>query len=342
LFAAAPAPKTVWDGVYTAAQAARGQERFDMTCVRCHNKALIGSERGPALKGTTFWSHWENDSLNSLFTKIRDTMPADGAGVLTDEVKIDILAYLLQASGYPAGSEELKLDARALESIKVTKKAVWNGVYTAAQAERGKSTFLTGRCGGCHQLDLSGDRGPALKGPDFLAHWENGSVNALFSKIRDTMPPNDPQEVADAAKVDVVAYLLQSNGFPAGSAELAVESDLLESIEIVRKDAPAGIPNFSLVQVVGCLGKAPSGSWALTHTSDASLTKDDEPSPAVLKAAQSKALGAGSFQLISVTPFGPESHQGHKMEARGLVYRDGAEARLNLTSLRMLDASCTN
>ena len=52
----------MWDGVYTADQAARGKTRFEGACIRCHNIELIGSERGPALKGTGFLTKYENDS----------------------------------------------------------------------------------------------------------------------------------------------------------------------------------------------------------------------------------------------------------------------------------------
>src|SRR4051812_4278858 len=167
--AAAPqaptADRKIWDGIYTAEQAARGKPRFENSCARCHNNELIGSERGPALKGNAFWNKYENHSLGSLFTLIRDTMPRDGgAGVVSDEIKVDILAYILSRNDVPTGKDELQLNMSALESIKITKKGVMDGVYTTAQAERGKSNFLSGRCGGCHQLDLSGDRGPALKG----------------------------------------------------------------------------------------------------------------------------------------------------------------------------------
>ena len=68
--------KKIWDGVYTEAQATRGKPAFETSCGRCHNNELVGSERGPALKGDGFFSHWENDTLDKLFTKIRDTMPA--------------------------------------------------------------------------------------------------------------------------------------------------------------------------------------------------------------------------------------------------------------------------
>ena len=336
--------RKIWDGVYTAAQAERGKARFDTSCIRCHNIELIGSERGPALKGNGFLSKWDNDNLGSLYTFIRDTMPRDGgAAVVSDVVKIDILAYILKRNDVPAGTQELKLDMSALEGVKITKKGIWDGVFTAAQAERGKTTFLTGRCGGCHQLDLSGDRGPALKGDSFLSHWENGPVNSLFAKIRDTMPPNSPNETTDDAKIDVVAFLLQSNGFPTGSVELSVDVEALDRVEIVRKSqGPAAAPNFSLVQVVGCLTQGPKNVWVLTNTSEPIVTKEDEPTATGLKTAAAKPLGAQTFQLVSVSGFTPESHKGHKMEARGLLYREPDDARLNLTSLQMVAPSCAN
>src|SRR5215468_5775960 len=74
----APEEKKVWGGVSTAAQAARGKPRFEASCSRCHNIALAGSERGPALKGSAFWSKWENENLGGHYTLIRDTMPRDG------------------------------------------------------------------------------------------------------------------------------------------------------------------------------------------------------------------------------------------------------------------------
>src|SRR6476660_681229 len=120
---AAGGERKIWDGVYTDEQAARGKPRFEASCIRCHNIELIGSERGPALKGNAFLSKYENDSLASLYTLMRDTMPRDGgAAVVSDVVKIDILAYILQRNEVPAGKDELKLDMSALEGIKISKK----------------------------------------------------------------------------------------------------------------------------------------------------------------------------------------------------------------------------
>jgi len=332
--------KKVWDGVYTSAQAARGKAPFERSCGRCHNNELAGSERGPALKGTVFWSKWENDNLASLFMKIRDTMPQDGPSLVNDEQKADILAYIMSVTGMPAGNAELKGDVRELDTIKIAKKTTWDGVFTAAQAERGKTNFLSGRCGGCHKLDLTGDRGPALKGEDFIAHWENGSIATLFDKIRETMPPNAPNETTDDAKIDIVAYLLQQNGYPAGKNELRADADSLGIIDLIRKGQTSTIANFSLVQVVGCLTRGPQNAWTLTRTSDPVITRDEEPSATALKTAQAKTLGADTFQLVSVVPFKPESHAGEKMEARGLLYRDEKDARLNLTSLATVSSTC--
>lgn len=336
----APGEKKIWDGVYTSIQAARGKGPFERACARCHNVELAGSQRGPALKGSVFWSKYDNDTLGTLYTFVRDTMPQDGPSLVPDDQKADILAYIMSVNGMPAGNDELKADARALEGIKIAKKTTWDGVFTEAQAARGKENFLSGRCGGCHKLDLTGDRGPALKGDDFLAHWDNGSINTLFDKIRETMPPNAPNETTDDAKIDIVAYLLQQNGYPAGRAELRAEADSLGIVDIVRKGQTNTVANFSLVQVVGCLTQRSNNAWTLTSTSDPVVTRDEEPNASALRTAQNKALGSQTFQLVSVVPFKPEGHKGQKMEARGLIYRDQADARINLTSLQMVGASC--
>ena len=73
--------KNVRDGVFTADQALRGKSGYDGVCARCHGVPLTGSQgNGPTLKGQAFLAHWDKDTLGSLFTKIRDTMPLGVAG----------------------------------------------------------------------------------------------------------------------------------------------------------------------------------------------------------------------------------------------------------------------
>ena len=337
-------PKRIWDGIYSAEQAKRGKAEFDQTCSRCHNLALIGSERGPAIKGSTFLSHWDKGSVADLFIKIRDTMPEGGPGTLNEDLKIDILSYILQQNGFPAGTDELKKDLSSLEDIRLAKKGIWDGVFTAAQADRGKAALLQNGCNGCHGPELAGDRGPSLKGESFIAAWENGSLNRLFVKIRDTMPPLNAEQVSPTTKVDIVAYLLQVNGFPSGSAELALDPDALDDLQILRKGAVSTLaPNFALVQVFGCLTQNSDGRWLLSNSTEPTATKDETPTPTTLKQGESQALGTQRFELVSVTKsFQAESHKGHKMEARGLLYREATYAELNLTSLKMVAPSCGN
>ena len=105
---------------------------------------------------------------------------------------------------------------RGRQAQQAPQPRIWQGVYTTAQAERGKATFLV-TCQRCHNADLSGDRGPALKGERFMTTWGGGSVKRLFEKIRDTMPPFATSTLDDATKLDIVTFILQTNGFPAGA-----------------------------------------------------------------------------------------------------------------------------
>jgi hypothetical protein len=154
------------------------------------------------------------------------------------------------------------------------------------------------------------------------------------------MPPNGPQEVSPETKIDIISYLLQSNGFPAGRAELVADGAVLDGVDIVRAGVRAGVPNFALVQVVGCLASGPKNAWRLTKASDPIATRDEEPTPALLSAAQTKALGTQDVQLVSAAAFQPASHAGQKVEARGLLYRDAGETRINLTSLQSVNQTC--
>jgi len=335
-------PKNVREGAFTADQADRGKAGFEGVCMRCHGKTLGGSEgNGPPLKGGTFLAHWDKDTLGSLWVKIRDTMLLGVAGTLTDDVKLQILAYILRENGFPAGPTELPMDVSALDEINIQIRGVWDGVFSAAQADRGAGSVT--RCQGCHGPQLAGtDRAPALKGPGFLANWEDGSVNRLFSKIRDTMPPGNTDSLSPEAKLDVLAYLLRENGFPTGAADLALNADALDALQITKQNGDAGAPNFALVQVVGCLARDASSGWKLMSATDPVVVRDSVPNATALKNAEAKALGRQTFGLVSVdagTKGG--ALDGHKVEARGLLYRDGSYADLNLTSIKNVAASCT-
>ena len=217
---------------------------------------------------------------------------------------------------------------------------IWQGVYTDAQAQRGKTVFST-TCLRCHGEDLAGNTAPALTGDRFQTSWGGDVVESLFTKVRDTMPPNFGTILDDQVKLDIVTYILQTNGFPAGTSELLVGSADLATTQILKKGEQATVQNFSLIQTVGCLTAGPNNTWILARTAPRRSTRDDAPSERGLASAAARPLGTKTFRLISVTPFKPESHTGQKVEARGLIYTEPGDERINLTSLKPTGGSCS-
>jgi mono/diheme cytochrome c family protein len=199
---------------------------------------------------------------------------------------------------------------------------IWTGIFTNEQAERGKANFNIA-CVRCHGADLAGQTAPSLKGPRFIGAWENENLYKIFTKIRDTMPPNFGTILPDNDKLDVLTYILRTNEFPVGSLELKVDTETLENIQIVRKGAAQVITNFSVVRVIGCLTPGPEHSWALKNST--------EP---VLKRADALPLGTQDLRLVSINPFKPDPLSGRKVEVKGLIYQDEKDARLNVTALQ--------
>lgn len=216
---------------------------------------------------------------------------------------------------------------------------IWQGVYTAAQADRGKAVFDTA-CLRCHGADLAGNTAPALTGDRFQATWGGGPVGSLFGKIRDTMPPNFGALLDDREKLDIVTYILKANGFPAGPEELRLGGDDLASAQILGEGELAGVQDFSLVATVGCLASGPDGGWMLTQTAEPRNAREDAPDPSALAASVARPLGSRTYRLLSVAPFEPAAHVGHKVEARGLVYTEPGDERITLTSLQRAGGTC--
>jgi mono/diheme cytochrome c family protein len=98
--------KTATDGVYSDAQAARGQQAYEAQCVACHGKALEGAV-GPPLTGSEFLSVWSARSLSDLVDKIEKTMPPQAAGTVSRQQAVDLVAHLLRSGKFPAGQTDL-------------------------------------------------------------------------------------------------------------------------------------------------------------------------------------------------------------------------------------------
>lgn len=119
--AAAQNAKTVsvWSGVYTDAQAKRGEVVANKLCTSCHGPELSGGEAGPALVGLEFIANWNNLTVADFYDRVHATMPADSPGTMTPQQTSDVIAYVFKLNKYPAGKTELATDLAALKDLKI-------------------------------------------------------------------------------------------------------------------------------------------------------------------------------------------------------------------------------
>jgi quinoprotein glucose dehydrogenase len=110
---------SVWDGVYTSAQAQRGSNVYASLCAACHGGGLEGLEMAPPLSGPNFTQNWNGQSLASLVDRIR-AMPPETPGLVGAEDSIDVLSYILERAGFPAAEDALPVDRNRLGDIRFT------------------------------------------------------------------------------------------------------------------------------------------------------------------------------------------------------------------------------
>lgn len=109
--------KTTQDGVYSEAQAKRGEQTYAKACASCHGADLSGSGQAPALGDPDFNKEWDGQPLSDLFDRIHATMPADAPGTMQPPEVADVMAFILAKSHTAAGATDLPGDRAALKSI---------------------------------------------------------------------------------------------------------------------------------------------------------------------------------------------------------------------------------
>jgi mono/diheme cytochrome c family protein len=115
----------------------------------------------------------------------------------------------------------------------------WDGRYTEAQAERGKTVYEQ-QCAFCHLSDMSGQGfAPPLIEDTFMHRWQDGNLGDLFTVVKVTMPQDKPASLTDAEYAEIVAYMLQTNKYTAGSQELSSDPADLKGIIFQRPGAAA-------------------------------------------------------------------------------------------------------
>jgi S-disulfanyl-L-cysteine oxidoreductase SoxD len=124
----------------------------------------------------------------------------------------------------------------AQQEAKARQTTTKDGVYSTAQAASGQAVY-TKNCSSCHLDSLTGgmNESPALKGDQFISDWNGKPLRELYSRILTTMPQDDPGSLSDQEALDVLAYILQQNGYAAGQKALG-PPDALDKIQFVKAE----------------------------------------------------------------------------------------------------------
>src|SRR5882672_7194391 len=186
-------------------QVDRGKLLYSRTCSKCHLDNLRGNcpaenlsstsyicaaaGSAPPLVGASFIQRFY--SAADLYSRVKWTMPADRVNSLSVEDNQNIVAYLLQANGVPAGTEDLKAGT-AMKRMVLSKDnppkssstnlteplnslGISQAYYTERQAERGKAYFYSS-CGVCHTADPNNPSGTMNRSTGL--GWHRGDVNS--------------------------------------------------------------------------------------------------------------------------------------------------------------------
>ena len=206
---------------------------------------------------------------------------------------------------------------------------VWDGVYTEAQAERAAATFSQ-VCSRCHTLTADGTR--PLSGDKFWQSYTQRTVGDLLTYVSTNMPNGDPGSLPAATYNDLVALILQSNGFPAGDADLA--PDRVASVQIIPKEGAGELPANTLVGIVGCLTKGGS-DWVLTNATAPERIDKTGPRPEDATRALGDRTIALKFVLTRL-----DSYAGQRMAASGMLIGAGGSEGLNVTTVARVAETC--
>ena len=106
-------------------------------------------------------------------------------------------------------------------------KSTYDGVYTAAQAERGKKTF-NDKCTACHEPSR-------FSGDTFHESWDGKALKEIWDVASGTMPEDNPGSLKQNEYADIIAYFLSLNDYPAGDSELQPGAAAMASIKVEKK-----------------------------------------------------------------------------------------------------------
>ncbi len=208
------------------------------------------------------------------------------------------------------------------------RRTVWDGVYTEAQADRGKAAYGTS-CSGCHALTSEG-KAP-LVGDAFWKSFAQKSVGDLLEFVSANMPNGNARSLSESTYGDIVALILKSNGFPSGNTELSRET--VASVRIVQKDGRTDLPADALARVVGCLARS-GDDWVVTNA-----TTPERAESAASGEDATRPLGKRTIPLkFVITRL--DSLVGSRVAVNGILIGEGGADGINVTTVNRVAPKC--
>jgi len=182
------------------------------------------------------------------------------------------------------------------------KTVVHDPVFSSAQADRGKALYAA-NCAGCHLAGLDGSANPTanvkglpLLGPHFVQDFGEAKVSALFNRMQRDMPKDKPGTLSEQQYLDIAAYVLQQNKFPAGAKDLTV--DTATDVWIPGAGGAEGLVDYTFVSGVGCLSQDPTRSWMLVKAQGLK-----QNNPRLIQAEKSNNFTLYNIDLLNAANF---------------------------------------
>jgi len=212
--------------------------------------------------------------------------------------------------------------------------SAWDGVFTEAQADRGRRAYAE-YCQRCHGADLTGGEYRALRGERFWASFQGTSVADLLHRISTTMPMSEDGSAAGSlgasTYADIVAHILRSNEFPSGAGDLTASSGA--GVRIVPKGGAAELPAGSFVYVLGCLARGEGRDWIVRQAT--------APARVATGQALDTSLPPGEREFtLKFVITSLDAIVGHRVAVRATLIGEGGADGLNVTSVESVGQTC--
>jgi mono/diheme cytochrome c family protein len=255
--------------------------------------------------------------------------PYPSASVLSLSLSLAGLLFLASATASLVTAQSSTSQTRASQT-NTPRRTVWDGVYTEAQAARGMMAYGQS-CAGCHALSAEG-KAP-LVGDSFWKSFAQETVGDLLEFVSTNMPNGTPGSLSEPTYRDIVALMLKSNGFPAGTTELG--GSAIANVEIVQKDGRTELPANALARVVGCLTRS-GADWVVTSATTPERAERARPAG---EEDATRPLGSRTMALkFVVTRL--DALAGSRVAVSGLLIGEGGVDGINVTAVTRVAQKC--